>query len=184
MSLVHNMRINGQWQGLNDLCIFIKSRISNSDLNIIEIGSYCGASTEIFASHFPNSKINSVDPWESYVEDCSKYDLNQQALELKEAEQIFDKLLVKYPNIIKNKISSVEFSKTIKDESVDIIYIDGNHQYSSVIEDLRVWFPKIKKNGMMTGHDGSWESVNRALMEFFNKEPDARFMDSSWVFFK
>jgi len=185
MSLVHNMRQNEQWQGLSDLCVYIKNKLPSSNLNIIEIGSYCGASTEIFATHFPNSTINSVDPWEMYVEDCSTYDLNQQALELKEAEQIFDKLILKYPNIIKNKTSSVEFSKTIKEETVDFIYIDGNHQYSSVIEDLRTWYPKIKKGGMMCGHDGSWESVGKALLEFFNyKSPIAYFMDSSWIYLK
>lgn len=185
MSLVHNMRQNEQWQGLNDLCVYIKNKLPSSNLNIIEIGSYCGASTEIFATHFPNSTINSVDPWEMYVEDCSSYDLTQQGLELKEAEQIFDKLILKYSNIIKNKTSSVEFSKTIKEETVDFIYIDGNHQYSSVIEDLRTWYPKIKKNGMMCGHDLGWGSVASALVEFYNgKLPDAVFVDTSWIYYK
>jgi hypothetical protein len=40
-----------------------------------------------------------------------------------------------------------------EDESLDFIYIDGNHSYESVKEDMNIWFPKLKKGGLFAGHD-------------------------------
>ena len=39
------------------------------------------------------------------------------------------------------------------DESIDFIYIDGNHEFYYVIEELRKWYPKLKKGGIFSGHD-------------------------------
>jgi hypothetical protein len=41
----------------------------------------------------------------------------------------------------------------IDKESCDFVYIDGNHSYSHVKEDLRLWFPKVKRGGVFAGHD-------------------------------
>jgi predicted O-methyltransferase YrrM len=168
-------------QGLKDLCNTVYD-ILGDNLQIIEIGSYCGSSATIISNKFVNSTINCVDMWEKYVEDCSTYDLDRQELELKEAESIFDKVTSSKKNIVKNKTSSLEFCKTIPDKSIDFIYIDGNHQYSSVKEDLIAWIPKIKNGGIVSGHDHGWISVSRALSEVFQKNPDHIFCDSSWVY--
>ena len=39
------------------------------------------------------------------------------------------------------------------DGSLDFIYIDGNHAYDFVAEDIKLWFPKLKKGGIFSGHD-------------------------------
>lgn len=44
-------------------------------------------------------------------------------------------------------------SEMFEDESLDFIYIDANHAYDFVKEDLELWFPKLKKGGMFSGHD-------------------------------
>lgn len=183
MGLTFSARDGSQRTGLEDLCKFVKDSIGDN-LNIVEVGSYCGASASIIASIFTNSKINCVDPWEKYVEDCSTYDLDRQALELKEAEEIFDKVVLDFPNIQKNKISSTDYAKTIENETLDFIYIDGNHQYSSIKEDIQTWLPKIKPNGMISGHDYSWPSVQKAILEVFGTTPHQVFIDASWVFMK
>jgi len=49
-----------------------------------------------------------------------------------------------------------------EDESLDFIYIDGNHTYNSVKEDMELWFPKLKKGGLFAGHDYlrmDWENT-------------------------
>ena len=43
--------------------------------------------------------------------------------------------------------------KLFKDESLDFVYIDANHAYDFVKEDLEMWWPKIKKGGYICGHD-------------------------------
>jgi hypothetical protein len=40
-----------------------------------------------------------------------------------------------------------------EDESFDFIYHDANHTYEFVSEQLKAWFPKLKKGGIMAGHD-------------------------------
>jgi len=40
-----------------------------------------------------------------------------------------------------------------QDESLDFIFIDANHAYDFVVEDISLWFPKLKKGGIFSGHD-------------------------------
>lgn len=183
MTLTFNAREGMQKVGLEELCDFVKTNIGDS-LNIVEIGSYCGASISIIASYFPMSTINCVDPWQQYTEDGSTYDINKQALELAEAELIFDKTITEFPYVIKNKTSSTEYAKNIPVNSLDLVYIDGNHQYSSVKEDILTWLPKIKLSGILAGHDYSWPSVRKAIQDTLNATPNKVFPDSSWVIFK
>jgi predicted O-methyltransferase YrrM len=172
-----------QQRGLVELCQTVKNKLEDNNLEIVEIGSYCGGSTEIIASVFKKSKINCVDPWQKYVEDCSVYDLDRQELELKEAEMIFEQVIQQYPNVTKNKTTSSDYVKNVLDQSIDFIYIDGNHQYSSVKEDIFNWLPKIKRGGVLSGHDYGWPSVSRALIEVLNRQPDKNFIDGSWIYY-
>jgi len=40
-----------------------------------------------------------------------------------------------------------------QDESLDFVYIDANHTYEGVMDDIKLWFPKVKKGGLLLGHD-------------------------------
>ena len=60
--------------------------------------------------------------------------------------------------------------ETIPDESLDFIYIDGDHTYEGVKADLELSLRKIKAGGIITGDDygpGSWweGGVKRAVDE-------------------
>jgi predicted rRNA methylase YqxC with S4 and FtsJ domains len=48
---------------------------------------------------------------------------------------------------------SYDAVKTIKDNYFDFIYLDGSHLLKDVKRDLKEWFPKLKKGGIMAGHD-------------------------------
>lgn len=48
---------------------------------------------------------------------------------------------------------SIEMSKEVKNNSLDFIYIDGDHSYEGVMNDLKHWVPKVKKGGLISGHD-------------------------------
>jgi hypothetical protein len=58
-----------------------------------------------------------------------------------------------------------EASLMIPDESLDFIFIDGDHSYNAAKKDIQLWMPKIKKTGWITGHDYLWPSVKRAVDE-------------------
>ena len=73
---------------------------------------------------------------------------------------------------IKVQIGRVEASKDFSDASLDFVYIDGDHSYESVKQDLNSWYPKLKKFGVMCGDDyahitgrGVVEAVNEFAFE-------------------
>ena len=51
------------------------------------------------------------------------------------------------------KGSSIEISETIENGSLDFVYIDADHHYESVTEDINAWFPKVRTGGLVSGHD-------------------------------
>jgi hypothetical protein len=63
------------------------------------------------------------------------------------------------------------------DESYfDWVYIDGNHLYEYVRQDLELYYPKVKAGGYLTGDDygirGFWDNgVQKAVDEFVSRTP-------------
>ena len=51
------------------------------------------------------------------------------------------------------KSFSTQAVTKFKDYSIDFIYIDARHDYCSVLEELNNYYPKLKCNGIMAGHD-------------------------------
>jgi predicted O-methyltransferase YrrM len=48
---------------------------------------------------------------------------------------------------------SIEISKQIQDKSIDFLFIDGNHTYPYMDNELNAWLPKMKENSTVAGHD-------------------------------
>jgi predicted O-methyltransferase YrrM len=80
---------------------------------------------------------------------------------IKQIEQ--DKKYLSTLNLLSNKYGSDKI-KLIRnystnavvlfhDESIDFIYVDARHDYCGVYEDLNNYYPKLKCNGIMAGHD-------------------------------
>jgi hypothetical protein len=82
---------------------------------------------------------------------------------------------------------SVEAAKDFKDYSLNFVYIDGDHRYESVKEDLIAWYPKVMIGGMISGHDfitediHESEEVQRAVIEFFREKSIKLYLDE-WDF--
>ncbi len=64
---------------------------------------------------------------------------------------------------------SVSAAAIFGDGSVDFVFLDANHAYESVSNDLRAWWPKIRPGGTLAGHDYAWTGVRRAVHEFFGR---------------
>jgi len=62
---------------------------------------------------------------------------------------------------------SAEAAKNFEDNSIDIIFIDADHSYEAVKKDLEIWYPKMKKDSIMSGHDYWFEPLRKAVGEFF-----------------
>jgi len=48
---------------------------------------------------------------------------------------------------------SVEASADVPDQSLDFVYIDGDHRFGPVMKDILFWLPKIRYGGIIAGHD-------------------------------
>ena len=47
----------------------------------------------------------------------------------------------------------VDAATQFEDESIDFVYIDGDHSYDFVKNDIAAWYPKVKQGGILSGHD-------------------------------
>jgi len=147
------------------------------DLDMIEIGSYAGDSSEIFAQNVRN--IICVDPYENGYDDN---DESSRKIPMKVVFEVFS-MKQNLFKMIYYKSESLSYSKTIKDNAIELVYIDGLHTYKGCKEDIQAWLPKIMKGGFIAGHDyGSrhFPGVRQAVDELLGK-PDAVFEDTSWV---
>ena len=61
---------------------------------------------------------------------------------------------------------SLDAAKKFKNGSIDFLFIDGDHSYKAVKADLKAWYPKVKKGGVMCGHDYPQLGVQKAINEF------------------
>jgi predicted O-methyltransferase YrrM len=73
-----------------------------------------------------------------------------------------------------------EAVKLFDDESLDAVFIDADHSYEAVKLDIQNWMPKVRRGGILAGHDyvPSWPGVVRAVDELL---PDAKRLDYCWV---
>lgn len=156
--------------------------IGKSDLIGIEIGSYRGESTEIFLKSNAFKTLYCIDPWED------GYDQNDLASspEIVQAEKEFDEKFNNNQIIKKIKQKSCDAVTLFEDNSIDFIYIDGNHQYEFVKSDLENFVPKIKNGGFISGHDYNphWAGTKKAINDFFKKYPLKVYADCSWIYIK
>jgi hypothetical protein len=57
-------------------------------------------------------------------------------------------------------------NEQVSDGSLDCVFIDGDHSYEAVINDLPFWWKKIRTGGQLLGDDFWMESVSKAVNEF------------------
>ena len=113
----------------------------------VEIGVFEGSFTEVLAK--AGLQGYGVDPWLVYEDYGSK---SYQPVAEKRYEKS-KRRLAPYPNVTLLRETSMEAVKRFRDESIDFVYIDGNHQFKYVAEDIYEWHKKLKKGGVLCGHD-------------------------------
>lgn len=126
----------------------------------VEIGSYFGCSFSYLVIEVINSGKNidcvAVDacPWES-------------------VEPNFTKNMKPFEGHFRTMFGGDSFDriKEFSDNSIDFAFIDANHTYEFVSRDIAAILPKMKKGGVLAGHDynlhhpGVMQAVNEAFVE-------------------
>jgi hypothetical protein len=133
---------------------------------VAEVGCYKGVSTEVlalFADH-----VFAVDHWP-----------DPPVLEH------FQKRMQPYRHVQALHLPSRAAAAVVPDGSLDLVYIDADHQYASVREDIAAWLPKVRPGGFVAGHDYATDvdflaGVVRAVDERFGA-PHRTYSDRSWL---
>jgi hypothetical protein len=62
---------------------------------------------------------------------------------------------INHPRIFFHAVESKVAAKRFLDHYFDWVYVDGCHSFQSVMWDFYYWLPKIKRGGILAGHDFS-----------------------------
>jgi len=80
--------------------------------------------------------------------------------------------------VIIHRAESAEAADLFDDGYFDWVYIDGNHLYEYVLEDLEKYYPKIKSGGKLMGDDygdeGWWDNGVQKAVDEFTRERSLR----------
>ena len=162
-------------QGLKNLIDYINNYKSVNNLTIVEIGSYVGESTIIFAQFF--KKVISIDPY------IDNYDPTDHACKYAPFDQVYNRFIFNtknFPNIDHIRKTSEDAINDFLPNSIDFVYIDGNHKYEFVKKDIQNYWKIVKPGGFLGGHDYHSIDVKKAIEETINYV-DHDFVDRSWV---
>ena len=146
----------------------------------VECGAWLGKSSS-FLCDYAKDRINVfiVDTWKGSQDELN--DTHKLATQTDIYPIFLDNMGDRKFTPIRK--TGVEASKDFEDESCDVVYIDMEHTYRAVKEDIEHWLPKVKTGGYISGHDYAAYApqVQRAVREAF---PDGKIqvMDrSAWV---
>src|SRR3990167_3969204 len=67
------------------------------------------------------------------------------------------------------KETSFEAAEKIQNGSLDFVYIDAEHTEMAVLSDALRWYPKVRKGGILSGHDFTTQSVHDGVKAFCAK---------------
>lgn len=119
-----------------------------------EIGTDQGEYAEVLMKSNPDLSLLCIDPWKAEA-----YDQGQQP-ESGENQDFFDKRyeetverLKQFANCHIIRSTSMEVADIVGDKTLDFVYIDGNHDFINVAQDIHYWFKKVKPGGILSGHD-------------------------------
>jgi hypothetical protein len=133
----------------DDLPAFFKARGYKKGVEVgvswvQNIIGYCEAGLEIYG----------IDPWKN-----SKDNIYRKIVSVVGCNTIEDvyNLAVnrteKYPNCKLIRKTSMDALDDFEDRSLDFVYIDANHAFGYIAMDLMQWNRKVKKGGVIAGHD-------------------------------
>jgi hypothetical protein len=155
----------------------------NKNIKILEVGSWIGNGSTIILGEFAKERdgmLYCVDTWTG-----SSVEKSQSMSQSHDIYGTFE-YNIKSSGLGKHvtplRMTSFEASEIIKDNFFDFIFIDGDHTYEIVKQDILNFSKKLKSNGILCGHDceGLMEDfdpsiINENLNSGYFKDPQAGF---------
>lgn len=146
----------GTWQG-RSICSVAEEILTNNQ-HVVCVDTFEGTLTPEEASFFEEAKTANIQ------EICQN---NIERFGLKN-------------NVFLQRKSSLDAAELDCDEYYDLIFIDADHSYEAVKADITAWLPKVKKGGVIAGHDYPRSAVKKAVHEVLGEVEH----DESTIWFK
>ena len=147
--------------------VWLSEFIGNNKMEGVEVGVLRGPTFKSLMITCPNLTLTGVDTfipdkvWKSQEIKNSEDMLKikplywyQELLDFCEDYNGRAKIIRNFSNQAVNEF---------KDESLDFVFIDASHDFESVNEDIYNWKDKVKKGGMVSGHDIDLLQVRMAV---------------------
>lgn len=115
---------------------------------IAEIGSWQGRSTRALADHCPGT-VFAIDHFLGVPE--LLYELTDRPPHW--LYKTFTMHLIDRENVVPIRRPSREAARLLAALRFDLVFIDGDHQYTSVADDIFRWQPLVAPGGILAGHD-------------------------------
>jgi len=135
-----------------------------------EIGcAWGGFSIQVLATWISGEKYYMVDTWKKLP--SNEYLENQDSCDYDNWFSSCCKIADLDKRVTMIRMRSLEAAGNFNDESLDWAYIDSAHDFKNVSQDLNAWYPKVKRGGLLGGHDFMTKSsghieVDKAVEEF------------------
>jgi hypothetical protein len=145
---------------------FVSSLIKPGD-----VGAEIGVNMGVFAYHvlLPRqpSQLYLIDPWVYGLQADVELDPTPEKQQFRDLEyQSVCGVFARYSNVEIVRMKSEEAFVRFADESLDYVYIDGEHSYDAVTRDLTNYLPKVKVGGFLIGDDYGWTGIGPAVQAF------------------
>lgn len=144
-----------------------------------EIGVARGETSATLLRHLTDLHLILVDAWATYAPEAEYHQSGDSAARQSAAEQeaAYQAALSATAFAADRRhilrAPSVTAAQEVPSESLDFVFIDGDHTHAGVTADIAAWFPKLAPDGLLCGHDyghprdrrGQW-GVTRAVHAF------------------
>tara|TARA_R110000803_G_scaffold27700_1_gene64585 strand:+ start:845 stop:1366 length:522 start_codon:yes stop_codon:yes gene_type:complete len=149
--------------------------VEASSKKVAEIGVEYGG----FTSSYYNDDIDIhlIDMWETEGND---YYFSERKGQVERGYQKILQLYGDKNNVTIVKSKSDKASELYDDEYFDYIYIDADHSYEGVKKDIQLWYPKVKKGGIMAGHDFDPNPLDKNFEKYGVKKAVKEFFDNKF----
>jgi predicted O-methyltransferase YrrM len=128
------------------------------DALIVEIGCYCGLSSAYLleGAKTNGSCLFSIDPFDFYIEYQQKDESNLQLFKQKLSQREVENALEGFGLNNFKLIRGFSFEVVKKwEKPINLLWIDGNHDYEAVKRDYHDWEPFLKVDGIIVFHDSN-----------------------------
>ena len=133
----------------------------------LEVGSFVGTTARL-AADAGFRQITCIDTWEGGTD--PKDWIN--GLYAVEGDRIYETFKANTTGLPVTAIKDTSYNAatTFGDESQDMIFLDADHSYEAIKQDIEAWYPKVIPGGVLCGHDYGMETypgVEKAVRESF-----------------